>query len=691
MTAKSGSVWSRFLTRRNFQFKLSLAIPLIVTFLVTITGLVINYFTGKIFSSMSIDPKEFLRVQQMLQMMTIAYLMSVGFAFVVASLVTYAITRPIQRLVMKARAIGSGDLAYSLDVEAYDEFGVLERTFNEMAKALKDYRDQLEEYNKTLERRVEERTAELSAVLGLTKSLIFILDTERLIKLVMSKLREVTRCDLCGFLTIGEEALQLTVGGRGEVTQAAAEAFGRQLLAVAGQAANRSLDAGSLTVRVEEAAGADPSLVIHQAPAAVVSAPLIVGSQVTGAVAIGAMRQGVLDENAQKLVTIVANHAAMALENTKSYSRLKELDRLKSEFVSTVSHELRTPLTSIREGLDLLGEGAFGGLNEKQQELVTIVSRNSERLYVIINDLLDLSKLEAGEVTFRKREVDLRRLVRETTESIALQTQQKGIIIERRCADDVPPVYADPDKMTQVLTNLLGNAAKFTPQGGRIVVAAQREEAMVRTTVFNSGAPIPSTELERIFDKFYQVGRTPGPGAKGTGLGLAIVREIVQRHGGRVWAESVAEGNSFHVTLPVLDRAAAFADSIQEMIEKAQSRRSFFSMVVIRVAGLDRVEAAVAERALDEVRMVLDEAVRADGSADIVSRCGNEPAAAILAMTDRDGAEAIRGRALEALQQRRIGEALQIGPLEFGSHLVVYPKDGMTKELLLKRAQGFAN
>jgi len=231
-------------------------------------------------------------------------------------------------------------------------------------------------------------------------------------------------------------------------------------------------------------------------------------------------------------------------------SKLKEVDRMKSDFYSLMSHELRTPLTSIKEGTNLFLEGHGGPVTEKQKWLLTIVAEESNRLIELVNSLMDLSKLEAGMVTYHFTKAELLPLVTTAAGEVLPLAEAKKIRI-RTDVDDVPPVSVDPERVLQVLRNLIGNALKFTPAGGDVSVSVRRREGGVAVSVTDSGPGIPRAHQEAIFDKYRQAGLAGSTKLPGTGLGLAIVKHIVQDHGGVIWVESEeGHGSTFTVVLP---------------------------------------------------------------------------------------------------------------------------------------------
>jgi phosphoserine phosphatase RsbU/P len=235
--------------------------------------------------------------------------------------------------------------------------------------------------------------------------------------------------------------------------------------------------------------------------------------------------------------------------------RLTELDRLKSDFVSTVSHELRTPLTSIRS----LSESLLSGVasddvpRELQARFLTIISEESQRLSRMINQLLDLSRIEAGKMEWRMESLDLDEVVDHTVKANRALFGGKGIAVAIESAQQPLPVLADRDKIIQVVTNLLSNAVKFTPEGGRVAVRTLLGAGQAVVEVEDTGTGIPADQLDSIFEKFRQVGDTLTAKPEGAGLGLPISREIVQHHGGSLTVRStVGHGSCFRMALPLV-------------------------------------------------------------------------------------------------------------------------------------------
>lgn len=231
--------------------------------------------------------------------------------------------------------------------------------------------------------------------------------------------------------------------------------------------------------------------------------------------------------------------------------QLKTLDQMKSDFFSTVSHELRTPLTSIKEGTSLLLEGVGGEITEKQRKLLKIIAGESNRLINLVNSSLDLSKMEARMMIFHFTQADMSTLVQKVVGEIEPLAMVKKIRLRVENQEQLPLVKMDRERILQVLRNLLGNAVKFSLEGGEVKITACRENGRMKVSVRDTGPGIPKENLATIFEKFRQAPQQNSGAGKGTGLGLAIVKQIIAAHGGEVWAESEpGRGSSFIFVLP---------------------------------------------------------------------------------------------------------------------------------------------
>ncbi|MFH1457591.1 MAG: ATP-binding protein [Candidatus Omnitrophota bacterium] len=234
-------------------------------------------------------------------------------------------------------------------------------------------------------------------------------------------------------------------------------------------------------------------------------------------------------------------------------TRQKQIEKLKSDFVALVSHELRTPLVAVEHSLGLICDGTTGSLSNEQAKFLDMARRNLKRLTLLINDLLDLSRLEAGKVRLVREPCFIEKIVRETLATLKPWADTKSIGLVQNIQEGLPQAEFDSNKIIQVLINLISNAIKFTPGGGTITVEGiGLEDKEIKVTVQDTGIGIPEEELPKVFERFYQVRSSEKSDVKGTGIGLTITKEIVELHGGKIWAESeVEKGTKFFFTLPL--------------------------------------------------------------------------------------------------------------------------------------------
>lgn len=293
--------------------------------------------------------------------------------------------------------------------------------------------------------------------------------------------------------------------------------------------------------------------------------PMVLKRRVVGVVDLESRLAHAWSPPEERLLVALANHAALAVDNlhlldeTSKVAALKELDRMKTELLSTVSHELRTPLGSIKGyATTLLTHGARLKKDE-QREFLEIIDSEADRLRELIENLLDMSRLEAGVLRIDKQPVRLGTIAREVTRKVQLATLNHQV--ELWWPSEDPLVSADMRRIYQVVQNLLTNAVKYSPDGGCISLTARSERRNLVVSVADQGLGMPTTELDRIFDRFHRVPGEDSRNIGGSGLGLAICKGLVEAHGGRIWAESQGQGNgsTFRFALPLLPEAAAVA------------------------------------------------------------------------------------------------------------------------------------
>jgi len=232
-------------------------------------------------------------------------------------------------------------------------------------------------------------------------------------------------------------------------------------------------------------------------------------------------------------------------------TRLRRLDEVKTGLISTVSHELKTPLTSIRLAIHLVLSEKIGELSAKQIEVLEAAREDSDRLNQVIEDLLDISRIESGQAEIQMQSVNVQELMLRVTDKVKPAFRDHRITLKTEVSPDVPPVLADPSRLSLVFDNLLSNALKYTLPGGEVRMTAKSEDSMVRFVVQDTGVGIAQEYMPRIFEKFFRV---PGQEQVSSGLGLTIAKEIVEAHGGTIGvASQVGTGTTFTVDLKAVE------------------------------------------------------------------------------------------------------------------------------------------
>ncbi len=283
-----------------------------------------------------------------------------------------------------------------------------------------------------------------------------------------------------------------------------------------------------------------------------------------------------ITEGDVELLSILANQLGVAIENSKLYAELwqshqelerrvkertqelarlneelKNLNKIKSDFVSAVSHELRTPLTSIKGYASILIAGKLGELNPAQKERLEKIDKHSNNLAHLINNLLDISRIESGRVQMEVKEIVLKELLDSIIDIITPQLKEKSLILKLNVPQKITKIYADQSQIERVFLNLLSNAIKFTPEKGKITISAEDKDGLIQFSVEDTGLGISKEDLEKIFQEFYRVDNEVNQKVKGTGLGLSLVKRIIEAHNGNMWVRSeLGKGSTFSFTLP---------------------------------------------------------------------------------------------------------------------------------------------
>ena len=367
---------------------------------------------------------------------------------------------------------------------------------------------------------------------------------------------------------------------------------------------------------------------------------------------------------------------------------LKRLDQRKSDLISVVSHELRTPLATINEFTAILSDGIAGPVTPDQQEYLAIIKANVDRLARIIGNLLDMGKIEAGRVLLDKKLLECGELIDHVIQSMRPLAESQQVTLDVALPSGLPNIFADADKITQVLTNLISNALKCSRGPARVTVSVEEHPNELQCNVVDTGVGIAADDIPKLFEKFQQLSRTTdGKAPKGTGLGLAISKRLIELHGGRIWVTSTPEqGSTFSFTLPKYHPEEVFKEYLRTGIVNAKRKQSRFSIIVVSMLNFQELKALhgleEVSRLLKELEIILSETVRRkDG--DIVVRWQRGDMLVVLAEVNQSGSQAIAQRLKRLIDEHAFSVAGNPVHIKLGVTTATYPDEAMTEDELL--------
>jgi signal transduction histidine kinase/GGDEF domain-containing protein len=380
-----------------------------------------------------------------------------------------------------------------------------------------------------------------------------------------------------------------------------------------------------------------------------------------------------------------------ATELEKANQELRKIDEMKSEFVSVASHELRTPLAAIKNAVQLMLQGKTGEINENQKKFLSMAERNINRLTGILNSLLDLSRIESGKIGLKFEELDIKSSVEFILSSLKSQADGKSIQLKMEIPEELPmessSIYGDREKVEQILTNLVGNAIKFTPEGGEITVSARpspRGKNKLAISVRDSGIGISEDQFEKIFEKFHQVEGSLHRSVSGTGLGLAITKGLVETQHGEIWVESqIGKGSTFTFTLSISEgerRDLHFRFILDREFQRVQETQSSLTLFLVEIKDQkDEVKDVLIDRLEESLKKCLCR------RADIVLRRKKEKLLAALCEADLKAAGIILRRVEQAIQNNP-DVSFEL-PLVIKVGMATYPEEAVSKRELFRLAK----
>ena len=493
------------------------------------------------------------------------------------------ITNPVKQLTQQAQKIAAGHLEEQIPVKSRDEIGQLATAFNSMTGALQMTTNdreralaEVQELNRTLEDRIRRRTVELEergaalerslaevrAMGEASRAISASLELSEVLNAISRHALRLSEGDACGIFQLDSPRRRLDVVASVGLDERVLTMLAQVPIAagVGIGPISRALGHGQ-TVQVPDiAAGAtltNPDVYLRAGFQALVAVPM--GSTSVSHVLVVYRRQrGGLDDQTLEVLATLANQSRSAIDSARLFKELADKSRQleaasrhKSDFLANVSHELRTPMNAILGFNEMILDQVYGDISEELRRPLTDIQQSGWHLLRLINDVLDLSKIEAGRMDLAPGEYLVQDAVKAVRGSLASLAVEKGLEFVIAVPEDLPPAYGDGRRIIQCLVNLVGNALKFTRQG-RVEVAVERLDEWLRFRVSDTGIGIPRERIDGLFAEFQQADATIAREYGGTGLGLSITKKFVEMHGGRVWVESeLGQGSRFFFSIPL--------------------------------------------------------------------------------------------------------------------------------------------
>jgi signal transduction histidine kinase/HAMP domain-containing protein len=482
---------------------------------------------------------------------------SILLALALGYIISWSLIEPVKKIETRLRQIAAGEFAQQVTVVNRDELGVLAGNVNQTSEQLG-----------RLYQEVQARTAELARSVGelealgeVSKAVNSTLDLDTVLQTIVAKAVQLSETD-AGTIYVFSSTRQ-------QFRPRATYGMGDELIAAISNQAIGLNDPGigdaalrRVPVQVPDLSVRTPSpvqkVVLDAGYRGVLVVPLLRPNKIVGALVVRRRKPGEFDQQIVHLMETFAAQSVLAIQNAKLFREIEEkgreleaASRHKSQFLANMSHELRTPLNSVLGFTELLVDGIYGELPDKAKATVARVQANGRHLLGLINDVLDLSKIEAGQLTLALEDYSVGQIVRSTVTAVEPLARSKGLSLAATVAENLPLGRGDERRLTQVLLNLAGNAVKFT-ETGAIDILADAIDGHFEITVRDTGPGIAPTDQALIFDEFQQVDSSSTRQKGGTGLGLAISKRIVEMHGGTIGVESVpGSGSTFRMKIPI--------------------------------------------------------------------------------------------------------------------------------------------
>lgn len=485
------------------------------------------------------------------------------------------ITRPLSRLQKSASSIARGNLETPIDKEGEDEIGQLALHLDEMRESIKklfsvvnDGKQQIEEYSRTLEQKVEARTHELARSVEELEALSEVsqvvgstLDLDKVLGSIVRHAVLFSEADGGTIFTFDENEQIFVLRANYGVSSKIIEALRQSKLQKGDNSALGQASLSGHPVQISDLKTVPEyplDCVLDEGYQALLAVPLLNGGELVGGLVVQRRQAGIFPERGVDMLQTFAAQSLLAIRNARLFKEIEEkggqlarADKHKSEFLANMSHELRTPLNAILGYTELILDKIYGEVPEQIDEVLKRLEKNGRHLLTLINDVLDLSKIEAGKFSLSLNDYSMTELVQTVLTSVESLAAEKNLALKMELVNDLPIGKGDDQRLAQVLLNLLGNAIKFTEEGEVLIKATVSEQSFL-VEVSDTGPGISEEDLQIVFMEFRQIDGSSTKRKGGTGLGLAIAKKIIEMHGGRIWVTSEhGKGSIFNFSIPI--------------------------------------------------------------------------------------------------------------------------------------------
>ncbi len=538
----------------------------------------INYEAEKVGKIQLVMSREAIRRELLVNISGIiglALLITVAISATSILMTRQYISRPLSKLQSSAERISQGDLEAYIDASRNDEIGHLAKDFNAMRESIKNLvgklresKEILEEHSRTLEQKVDERTRELmrsveelKALGAVSQAISSTLDLQKVLATVVANAVQLSGTDAGAIYefveTTQEFVLRATHKMSEELIRAIQQSRIRRGETIVGQAGSNRTAVQIPDIQKERFYPLREALE-RAGFRALLAVPILREESIIGALVVRRKTAGQFQKETVDLLQNFATQSALAIQNARLFREIKEkgqqleiANEHKSAFLANMSHELRTPLNAILGYTELILDGIYGDVPGKIEEILVRLEKNGRHLLGLINDILDISKIEAGQLELSLSEYSMSEIVQTAIATVESLAEEKKLVLKASVPSDLPVGRGDEQRLNQAVLNLIGNAIKFTEEG-EVRVDVTNADGNFIVSVSDTGPGLSENDKQSIFREFYQADSSNTREKGGTGLGLSIARRIVELHGGRIWVESsLAKGSTFRFKVPV--------------------------------------------------------------------------------------------------------------------------------------------